>query len=201
MKAEPGLKQEIKMAEIVKAELKTDKESTPLVQLRHVEGLSVFIEDPEGKRIEIKTTLDGSKIIFTQDEDGRNLAIEEKANGTKLYHISHDTTGLPSSHEIRADKTEIVYFYNAQGSLQHFVELRPNGDRVSTVIAGNRIIYSIEQKQIGGIGFHAWTTFNGELKEGSVWLHPQGEVTTVGDKEIVDDLMKKFSRFLDGVKV
>ena len=189
------------MAEITKTKSESQELSAPLIQLRHIEGVSVYIEDPEGGKIQIKAALDGSKIIFTRDEAGRSLAIEERTNGTRLYHISKDSTGLPSTHEIRHDKTEVVYFYNSQGCLQHFVELRPNGDRVSTVIGGDGSVYSIEQKQIGGVGFHCWISKEGSLKEGLVWLHPQGDVTTSGDEEIVNDLLKKFSRFLDGVKV
>ena len=175
--------------------------SSPLVQLRHVSGKSVFMRDPNGNHIEIKTAVDGTKIIFTQDEEGRTLAIEERKDGTKLYHISKDSTGLPSSHEIRQDQTEVVYFYNSQGSLQHYVELKPNGDRVSTVVGRSGAVYSIEQKQVGGIVFQCWISGDNDLKEGMIWLHPEGEVSTYGDKEIISDLSKKFSRFLDGTVV
>src|SRR3989338_7146451 len=140
-----------------------------LVQLRHLSGESVYISDPEGNKIEIKTTAEGTKIVFTKDEEGRSLAIEERANGTKLYHISKDSTGLPSSHEVREDKTEIIYFYNQEGYLKHFVELRPNGNRISTVMGKEGSIYSIDQKQIGGIIFQAWIQENNEIKEGLVW--------------------------------
>ena len=177
-------------------------ETTPvLVQLKHISGESVSISDPDGNKIEIKTTSDGTKVIFTKDEEGRSLAIEERANGTKLYHISKDSTGLPSSHEIREDQTEIVYFYNLEGNLKHFVELKPNGDRISTVMGPEGSIYSIDQKQVGGIVFQAWMSKNNEPKEGLVWLHPDGEVSTHGDKEIIKELLNKFSRFLDGVRV
>ena len=177
-------------------------EITPaLVQLKHISGESIYINDPEGNKIEIKTTSDGTKIVFTKDEEGRSLAIEERANGTKLYHISKDSTGLPSSHEIRKDQTEIVYFYNQEGSLKHFVELKPNGDRISTVMGPEGSIYSIDQKQIGGIVFQAWISKDTEMKEGLVWLHPEGEVSTHGDEEVISELLNKFSRFLDGVRV
>ncbi|OGI07907.1 MAG: hypothetical protein A3I68_02365 [Candidatus Melainabacteria bacterium RIFCSPLOWO2_02_FULL_35_15] len=172
-----------------------------LVQLRHLSGESVYISDPEGNKIEIKTTAEGTKIVFTKDEEGRSLAIEERANGTKLYHISKDSTGLPSSHEVREDKTEIIYFYNQEGYLKHFVELRPNGNRISTVMGKEGSIYSIDQKQIGGIIFQAWIPENNEIKEGLVWLHPDGEVSTHGHKEVILELLNKFHRFLDGVRV
>src|SRR3989338_11308819 len=153
-------------------------ETTPaLVQLKHISGESVSISDPEGNKIEVKTTSDGTKVVFTKDEEGRSLAIEERANGTKLYHISKDSTGLPSSHEIREDQTEIVYFYNLEGNLKHFVELKPNGDRISTVMGPEGSIYSIDQKQVGGVVFQAWISKNNETKEGLVWLHPDGEVS------------------------
>ena len=172
-----------------------------LVQLRHISGKSVFISDPEGNQIEIKTGSNGTKIIFTKDEEGRSLAIEERTNGTKIYHISKDSTGLPSSHEVREDKTEIVYFYNQEGNLKHFVELKPNGDRISTVMGPGGSIYSIDQKQIGGIVFQAWIPKGDDTKEGLVWLHPEGDVTTHGDTEVISELLNKFSRFLDGVRV
>jgi len=175
--------------------------SNSLVQLKHIVGESVYMTDPEGSRIEIKTSRDGTQIVFAVDESGKSLAIEHRPNGTKLYHISNDCTGLPSSHEIREDKSEIVYFYNALGALQHFVELKPNGDRVSTIISEDGSICSVEQKQIGGIIFQAWLHVNKEPKDGMIWLHPDGEISTHGDKNVVAELLKKFSRFLDGVVV
>ncbi len=189
------------MLELTKNTTELTEITPALVQLKHINGDSVFIKDPEGNKIEFKTVSDGTKIIFTKDEEGRNLAIEERPNGTRLYHISHDSTGLPSSHEIREDQTEIVYFYSQEGSLKHFVELKPNGDRVSTVMGPKGSIYTIDQKQIGGVIFQAWVSKNNEIKEGLVWLHPDGEVSTHGDKEIISELVNKFSRFLDGVRV
>lgn len=189
------------MMELTKNTTELTEIALALVQLKHISGESVHISDPDGNKIEIKTTLDGSKIVFTKDEEGRSLAIEERANGTKLYHISKDSTGLPSSHEVREDKTEIVYFYNKDGNLKHFVELKPNGDRISTVMGPEGSIYSIDQKQIGGIVFQAWIPKGKEIKEGLVWLHPEGEVSIHGDKEVVSEILNKFSRFLDGVRV
>ena len=189
------------MSNLLKIEDKTEKISPEIIQLRHINGESVFMKDPEGEQIEIKVAKDGTRFVFTKDEEGRCMAIEERINGTKLYHVSKDSTGLPSTHEIRGDQTEIVYFYNAQGNLQHFVELKPNGDRVSTILTSEGSIYSIEQKQVGGIIFHAWLSVDKEVKkEGMVWLHPQGEVTTFGDETVIGELMTKFSRFLDGVR-
>ena len=185
------------MLELTKNTIKeNNKVSSNLVQLTHIKGESVFMTDTDGKRIEIKYTEDGSKVVFTQDEDGRGLAIEERINGSKLYHISSDSAGLPSTHEIKEDNTELVYFYDSTGRLQHFVELKTNGDRVSTILDKAGAMFSIEQKQIGGIIFKLWK----ESKEGMVWLHQDGDVTEYGDKEIVSDLYTKFSRFLDGVK-
>ena len=115
------------------------KASTELIQLKNFLGDSVFMTDPEGNSIEIKTGVDGSKIVCTRDEEGKSLAIEEKLNGSVVYHISKDSTGLPSSHEIKTDKTEVIYFYNEAGKLEHFVELKTNGDRVSTVICENAL--------------------------------------------------------------
>ena len=172
--------------------------SSAVVQLSHIKGESVFISDPEGNRIEIKTTVDGGKIIFTKDEGGRSIALEERENGTKLYHISCDSTGLPSSHEIRPDQTEIVYFYNAVGSLQHFVELKPNGDRVSTILSEGSI-YSIEQKMVGGIIFSGWHRNSNDPKEGMIWLQPDGEVSTYGDEKIITEILSRFPKYLDGI--
>ena len=111
------------MLEIAKnINIKTDtKSSDEIPQLKNTSGKSVFITDPEGNKIEIKTISDGTKIVFTKDENGKSLAIEERINGTKLYHISKDSTGLPSTHEIRSDLTELIYFYNTCGKLQHFL--------------------------------------------------------------------------------
>jgi len=173
--------------------------STAIVQLKHVLGESVFMEDPEGNRIELKTTKDGTKLIFTKDENGTSLAIEERINGTKLYHISSDCTGLPSSHEIRPDNTEIVYFYNISGKLKHFVELKTNGDRMSTILREDGSVWTIEQKQIGGIIFQAWTKPKEGPKEGMIWLHPDGEITTYGNKIVISELKNKFARYLDGI--
>ena len=189
------------MLELTKNTNKLTEITPALVQLKHINGKSVYMNDPEGNKIEIKTTSDGTKILFTKDEEGRSLAIEERPSGTKLYHISHDSTGLPSSHEIREDKTEIVYFYSQDGNLKHFVELKPNGDRTSTVMSSDGSIYAIDQKQIGGIIFQAWVSKNDKAKEGLVWLHPDGEVSTHGDKEVIAELLNKFSRFLDGVRI
>lgn len=172
-----------------------------LVQLRHIKGESVYMTDPEGNKIELKTTPDGTNIVFTKDEAGRRIAIEERANGTKLYHISSDNTGLPSSHEVRADKTEIVYFYDVSGSLQHFVELKPNGDRISTLVSKDGSMYSMEQKQIGGIVFQGWIVSKNAPKEGMIWLHPDGEISSYGDAVVTSEIFRKFSRFLDGVRV
>ena len=180
---------------------KTSKISEDLIQLRHLRGDSVFMSDPDGNKIEIKTTDDGTKIVFTKDEIGKSLAIEERTNGTKVYHISSDCAGLPSSHEVRSDNTEVVYFYNTTGNLQHFVELKVNGDRVSTILSGNGSIFSVEQKQIGGVVFQGWVCEKDLPKEGMVWLHPDGEVSRHGDKDVVSELLKRFSKFLDGVVV
>ncbi len=178
---------------------KTGSLSSDVVQLSHVKGESVFMSDPEGNRIEIKTTSDGRKIIFTKDEGGRSIALEERENGTKLYHISSDSTGLPSSHEIRPDQTELVYFYNVLGSLQHFVELKPNGDRISTVLSDNGSIFSVEQKQVGGVVFTGFHRSNNAPSEAMIWLHPDGEISTYGDEKIIAEIYSKFSKFLDGV--
>ncbi len=175
--------------------------SKEVLQLSHIKGQSTFMTDPEGGQLEVKLSEDGNKFVFTRDEEGKTLAIEERKNGSRLYHISSDATGLPSSHEIRLDKTEIVYFFNVFGNLQHYVELRPNGDRVSTILADNGSVYSIEQRQIGGILFHGWLNRNQDPKQGMVWLHTDGEISTHGDEEVAKDLMTKFSRFLDGIKV
>ena len=189
------------MTELTKSTNEVKPISTELLQLKYIKGESVYMTDTEGNRIEFKTTDEGARMVFTRDETGRSIAIEERTNGAKLYHISSDNTGLPSSHEIRSDQTEIVYFYNALGSLQHFVELRPNGDRVSTLILENGSIFSIEQKQIGGIVFQGWVHKDKDSKEGMVWLHPDGEISTHGDKAVVAELFTRFSRFLDGVRV
>lgn len=169
-----------------------------LVQLRDFKGETVYMKDPEGKSIEFKVAEDGTRLTCTKDENGKCMAIEERDNGTKIYHISSDSTGLPSSHEVRADQTEIIYFYDQSGKLQHFVELKTNGDRISTILEDNGSIYSIEQKQIGGVVFQAWLR-DEQPKEGMVWLHPDGEISTHGDNDVVDALTKKFARFLDGV--
>lgn len=176
-----------------------EKKIEPIAQLRNVKGNSVYITDPEGNRLEIKTTNYGSQIVFTQDEAGKSLAIEERENGIKFYHISSDSTGLPSSHEIRPDQTEIIYFYDVNGNLQHYVEMKPNGDRISTLLGVHGSIYSIEQRQIGGTVFQVWLNEKNETKEGMLWLHPDGEVSTYGKKEAINELIKKFGRFLDGV--
>ena len=189
------------MLELTKNTNELTEIAPALVQLKHISGESVYISDPDGNKIEIKTASNGAKIVFTKDEEGRSLAIEERPNGTKLYHISKDSTGLPSSHEVREDKTEIVYFYNLEGNLKHFVELKPNGDRISTVMGPQGSIYSIDQKQIGGIVFQAWISKDTEMKEGLVWLHPEGEVSTYGDEKVISELLNKFARFLDGVRV
>ena len=185
---------------INKEENKKEVISKKLVQLKHIAGNIVFITDPEGNKIEIKKTGDRT-IIFTKDNLGVSVAIEERKNGTKLYHISEDNSGLPSTHEVRLDKTELVYFYNKKGQLQHFVELKPNGDRISTVLGQNTVLFSIEQRQVGGIVFKAWIKDKEAPREGMVWLHPDGEVSIYGDEKIISDLKEKFSRFLDGVAV
>jgi len=174
--------------------------SNEIVQISHIKGESVFMTDPEGKRIEVKYTEQGSKIVFTRDSEGRAIAIEERVNGTKLYHISSDSSGLPSSHEIKDDQNEIVYFYDVVGKLQHFVELKNNGDRISTILDIN-LMYSIEQKQLGGIVFKAWKVTPEETFEGMVWLHQDGEVTEYGTEDVIADIYAKFSRFLDGARV
>lgn len=178
----------------------TNTIANEIVQLSHVKGESVFITDPEGKRIEFKYTEDGSTMVFTKDEEGRGLAIEERSNGAKLYHISSDSTGLPSTHEIKEDQTEIIYFYDSVGSLQHFVEMKTNGDRVSTILDKNGSMYSIEQKQVGGIIFKAWKIEENETKEGLVWLHQDGDISEFGAESVVSELYTRFSKFLDGVR-
>ena len=175
------------------------KISDKVIQLSHLKGESVFMTDPEGNRIEMKVTEDGTKVVFTRDEEEKSIEIEERENGTKLYHISSDSTGLPSSHEIRPDKTEVVYFYGLEGNLQHFVEIRPNGDRVSTLFGDNGSIFSIEQKQIGGIVFSAWLNKNNETKEGMIWLHPDGEISKHGDESVIAELFTRYPKFFDGV--
>lgn len=187
------------MLELTRNEVTTSV-ANEIVQLSHIKGESVFVTDPEGKRIEFKYTTDGSTMVFTKDEEGRGLAIEERANGAKLYHISSDSTGLPSTHEIKEDQTEIIYFYDSVGTLQHFVEMKTNGDRISTILDKNGSMYSIEQKQVGGVVFKAWKTNEAEVKEGMVWLHQDGDVSEYGDNEVVSELYSRFAKFLDGVR-
>lgn len=199
-----GKKEEKKMIELTgsqKKECEVNKLSENIVQLRNVQGNSVYITDPEGNMLEIKSTDCGSQIVFTKDEAGKALAIEERENGTRLYHISSDSTGLPSTHEVRPDQTEIIYFYDTQGKLQHFVELKTNGDRISTLLGVNGTIYCIEQRQIGGIIFQVWLNENNKTQEGMVWLHSDGDISKYGDIEAIEEIFKKFSRFLDGVRV
>lgn len=193
------------MAELTKLinnveEVKDQFISNELVQLSHINIDSVFLTDPEGKRIEIKSNKERN-IVFSKDENGKSIAIETRKNGTKIYHISKDHVGLPSSHEVRSDKTEIVYFYNVEGKLQHFVELKPNGDRISTILNKDGSLYSIEQKQIGGIVFQAWSCNGKSKSEGMIWLHPDGEITTYGNEFIISELKSRFAKFLDGVSV
>ena len=174
--------------------------SCELAQLNHLNIDSVFLTDPEGKRIEIKSNKERS-IVFSKDENGKSVAIETRKNGTKVYHISKDHLGLPSSHEVRIDKTEVVYFYNSEGELQHFVELKPNGDRISTILNKDGSLYSIEQKQIGGIVFQAWIRNKKVQGEGMIWLHPDGEITTYGNENVILELKSRFAKFLDGIAV
>ena len=194
----------LKMAELTKlannVTVKEEPISNELAQLNHINIDSVFLTDPEGKRIEIKSNKERN-IVFSKDETGKSVAIETRKNGTKVYHISKDHVGLPSSHEVRIDKTEIVYFYNVEGQLQHFVELKPNGDRISTILNKDGSLYSIEQKQIGGIVFQAWLRNEKTKGEGMIWLHPDGEITTYGNESVISDLKLRFAKFLDGITV
>lgn len=153
------------------------------------------IIDNEGKKLAFHRSSNGNQFVFAKDEEGHDVAVEHCVDGSKVYHISQDSKGLPAMHEFRPDGGEVMYLLDAERRLEKIVENKLNGDKISTWFYTNEII-SQEQRQTNGMLFRI-SNSNGEAL---IWLHTDGAVNAYGSEPLIERLKNIFMMFLDGAE-
>jgi hypothetical protein len=153
------------------------------------------IIDCEGNRLAFHRSENGNQFVFTKDADGNDVAIEHCVDGSKIYHLSQDSKGLPAMHEFRPDGGELMYLLDAERRLEKIVETKLNGDKISTWFYTNEVI-SQEQRQTSGMLFKIFNSGSDAL----VWLHTDGSVTAHGSEELIKRLKNIFVAYLDGAE-
>jgi hypothetical protein len=157
--------------------------------------LTQEIIDSEGNKLAFHRSDNGNQFVFTKDGEGNDVAIEHCVDGSKIYHLSQDSKGLPAMHEFRHDGGELMYLLDSEYRLEKIVETKLNGDKISTWFYTNEVI-SQEQRQTGGMLFRI---FNSGF-EALVWLHTDGSVTAHGSEELIKRLKNIFVAYLDGAE-
>jgi len=172
---------------------------TSIIESRFIFSQSITqtqeIIDNEGKKLAFHRSSNGNQFIFAKDEEGNEVAVEHCVDGSKIYHLSQDSKGLPAMHEFRPDGGEVMYLLDAERRLEKIVETKLNGDKVSTWFYTNEVI-SQEQRQTGGMLFKI---LNSGF-EALVWLHTDGSVTAHGYEELIKRLKNIFVAYLDGAE-
>lgn len=177
---------------------------TKLIDTTHIEARFVFsqkidntqtIIDDEGNKLAFHRCSNGNNIVFTKDAEGIDVAIEHCIDGSKVYHLSQDSKGLPAMHEFRPDGAELMYLLDTENRLEKLVETKSNGDKVSTWFYANEIIVQ-EQRQTDGSLFKIIND-NGEAL---IWLHADGSVEAYGNETLVERLKSVFIVYLDGAE-
>jgi hypothetical protein len=172
---------------------------TSIIESRFIFSQSISqtqeIIDSEGKKLAFHRSSNGNQFIFAKDEEGHDVAVEHCVDGSKIYHLSQDSKGLPAMHEFRADGGEVMYLLDADRRLEKIVETKLNGDKVSTWFYTNEVI-SQEQRQTNGMLFRIFNSGSNAL----IWLHTDGTVTAHGSEELIKKLKNIFIAYLDGAE-
>jgi hypothetical protein len=177
---------------------------TKIIDTKIIESRFIFsqskvqtqeIIDCEGKKLAFHRSSNGNQFVFAKDEDGHDVAVEHCVDGSKVYHISQDSKGLPAMHEFRPDGGEVMYLLDSERRLEKIVENKLNGDKVSTWFYTNEIV-SQEQRQTSGMLFKIFNS--GE--EALIWLHVDGTVSAYGSDKLIERLKNIFMVFLDGAE-
>jgi len=152
--------------------------------------------DGEGKKLGFYRSANGNQFIFATDDEGHDVAVEHCVDGSKVYHLSQDSKGLPAMHEFRPDGGEVMYLLDANRRLEKIVETKLNGDKLSTWFYTQETI-SQEQRQTDGMVFR----ISNSNSEALIWLQTDGTVSAHGDKVLVKRLQSFFSTYLDGAEL
>ncbi len=177
---------------------------TKLIDTTNIEARFIFsqkidnaqaISDAEGNKLAFHRCSNGNNVVFTKDAERVDVAIEHCIDGSKVYHLSQDSKGLPAMHEFRPDGAEIMYLLDTDKRLEKLIETKSNGDKVSTWFYANEIIIQ-EQRQTDGSLFKILN----ENGEALIWLHADGSVEAYGNQELVERLKNIFIVYLDGAE-
>jgi len=172
---------------------------TSIIESRFIFSKSITetqeIIDNEGRKLAFHRSSNGNQFIFAKDEEGNDVAVEHCVDGSKIYHLSQDSKGLPAMHEFRPDGGETMYLLDADRRLEKIVETKLNGDKVSTWFYTNEII-SQEQRQTDGTLFRIFTSNLQAL----IWLHTDGSISAHGSEELITKLKNIFCVYLDGAE-
>jgi hypothetical protein len=178
---------------------------TRLVDTANIEARFIFaqeikeinkISDDEGQELAFHRNANGNHVVFTKDLEGYNVAIEHCIDGTKIFHLSQDSKGLPAMHEFKPDGSEVMYLLDSDKKLEKMIETKSNGDKVTSWYYTNELVVQ-EQRQTGGIVFRL---FN-ENGNAVVWLKTDGEIEASGEEKVIDRIQYIFSMYLDGADI
>lgn len=154
------------------------------------------ITDDEGQELSFHRNPNGNQIIFTKDLEGCDVAIEHCIDGTKIFHLSQDSKGLPAMHEFKPDGSEVMYLLDQNKLLEKMIETKSNGDKVTSWFYEEEFIVQ-EQRQTGGIVFRLFNQQGNAV----VWLKTDGELEAYGDEIIIERIQTIFSMYLDGADI
>ena len=178
---------------------------TKLVDTASIETRFIFSQeitniskmtDDEGQELAFHRNTNGNHVVFTNDLDGHQVAIEHCIDGTKIFHLSQDSKGLPAMHEFKPDGSEVMYLLDANKALEKMIETKSNGDKVTSWFYADEYIVQ-EQRQSGGIVFRLFNAAANAV----VWLKTDGEVEAHGDKEVINRIQSIFTMYLDGADI
>jgi hypothetical protein len=159
---------------------------------------STFVNDGEGNVLGFHKLDNGNSLVYTTDAEGIDVAIEHCPDGSKTFHMAKDSKGLPAMHEFRPDHSEFIYLFNAEKRLEKTVELKANGDKITSWYSPNgRDLIVQEQRQKGGILFRMSNSF----AEALIWLHADGTLESHGNERLIKHLRKSFANYLDGAEL
>lgn len=154
------------------------------------------IKDEEGNELCFYRSPSGNNIVFTKDLEGTDVAIEHCIDGSKIFHLSQDSKGLPAMHEFKHDGAEVMYLLDKDNRLEKMIESKSNGDKISSWFYPQEMLVQ-EQRQSGGIVFKIYHSSG----EALAWLHIDGSVETNGNAALVGRLKTIFSMYLDGAEI
>jgi hypothetical protein len=178
---------------------------TRLIDTANIESRFIFaqeikniskIADDEGQELAFHRNANGNHIVFTKDLEGYNVAIEHCIDGTKIFHLSQDSKGLPAMHEFRPDGAETMYLLDNEKKLEKMIETKSNGDKITSWFYPTELLVQ-EQRQTGGIVFRL---FNDE-GNAVIWLKVDGEVEASGEEKVIERIKYIFSMYLDGADI